>query len=74
MCSILDGHQLSRNQAGTDVRCWILKTRYIPQCEIFFLEELGPACLLWCQRSSKCLKIAKAFVVSLHMHLLWSSK
>ena len=39
-----------------------------------FLEQLGPACLSWCQRSRACLEITKAFMVGVHMYLLWSSK
>ena len=37
------------------------------------LRELGPSCLSWCQRSRTCLDISKTFVVSVHVHLLWSS-
>ena len=74
MCGILDVHQLSRSQAGTGVRCWDLEARHIPQCEVVLLEELGAMCLSCCQRSRARLKMTKAFVVSVHMHLLWSSK
>ena len=74
MCSILEVHQLSRSEAATGVRCCILKTRYIPQCEVVFLEELGPACLSWCQGSRTFLNITKTFVVGVHIHLLWSLK
>ena len=72
-CSILDVHQLLRSQAGTGVRCWILKIPYIPQCRVVFLQKLGPACLSWCQRSRTCLKMTKTFLVRVHLYLLWSS-
>ena len=57
-----------------EVCCWILKTRYIPQCGVVLLEKLRPTCLSWCQWSRTRLKITKAFAVSDHMHLLWLSK
>ena len=74
MHGVCNVHQLSRSQAGTGVRCWILKTRYIPQCEVVLLEKLRPTCLSWYQWSRTRLKITKALAVSDHMHLLWLSK
>ena len=40
----------------------------------YLLTYLGATRLSWCQRSRTRLKITKAFVVGVHMHLLWSSK
>ena len=71
---ILDVHQLLRSQAGAGVRRGILEARYIPQRQVVLFEELGPSCLSWCQRSRTCPETSKTFVVSVHVHLLRSSK
>ena len=52
----------------------MLETRHVRQYEVVFLEELGLACLSWCQQSRTHFEIAKAFVVGVYVYLLWSSK